>query len=257
MRRPPILVLLLLLAVPAGSACAQGLTEIARQAKHSVVLLKVLNNFGAEQGTGTGFFVNTGMIVTNYHVIEGGDRVQAVLSDGTTLEVTGVLAEDENSDLAVLQVDHVDSRLAPALLLGDSDSVESGLKIVVLGNPLGFELTLSNGIVSAVRNDEELPNGHRTSVIQFTAAISAGSSGSPLMNLKGEVIGVVVSQYLAGQNLNFAIPSSNVRRLLGTIDAGAVPRSLGGGLVQGSFLRNVVISLIVFTVAYFGFRRLK
>ena len=256
MHRPLLLATLLLFA-GLRPAPAQDLKELARDAKFSVVALNVLDAFGGKLGTGSGFFVDpTGLIVTNFHVIEQGRRIEAVLSNERTLEVAGVMATDEDNDLAVLKVD---SGPFPALGLADSESVEAGERVVVLGSPLGLTGTLSEGIVSNVWKDEMLPHGKRGTALQITAAISPGSSGSPVMNLDGEVVGVAVSQMLGGQNLNFAVPSQAVRELLGTVDASRPPQPLKSAATAGTgvYLRNLVISLLFFAALYFGFRRLK
>lgn len=240
-------------------AAAQDLTELARKAKHSVVALKVKDRFGRELGQGSGFFVDPeGLIVTNYHVVDVGPRIEAHLSNDRSLEVLGIVASDETRDLAVIKVD---SGPFPSLSLADSDAVETGQQVVVLGNPLGLSGTLSEGIVSAVRDGEEIRELHDGPLLQITAAISPGSSGSPVMNLDGEVVGVAVSQAVFGQNLNFAVPSSAVRELLLTVDPSAAPRRLGGGEVVRAkslvYLRNVGISLVFFAAVYFGYRRLR
>lgn len=232
---------------------------LARRAKHSVVVLEILDRFGRPVGTGTGFFVDPeGLIVTNHHVIEGGSRVTAVLSNEQKIEVTGLVASDEMNDLAIVKVG---SGPYPALTLADSSTIEAGQRIVVLGNPLGLSGSLSEGIISAVRNQEDPADGQEATVLQIDAAISPGSSGSPVMNLKGEVVGVAVRQIRYGQNLNFAVPSAAVRELMGSIDAAVAPRPFGAGQVvrtsTGVYLRNLVISLIFFAAIFLGFRYFK
>jgi len=117
---------------------------------------------------------------------------------------------DSRQDLAIIRVSNVD---APALSLGRSDKVQIGESVYVAGNPIGFlEGTFSNGIISGVR---EFRVGSER--IQITAPISKGSSGGPVLNSKGEVIGVAVSIITAGQNLNFAIPSNYLSELLNKV----------------------------------------
>ena len=260
MRRIVVLTLLSFFASPGPRpVSAQDLTELARRAKHSVVVLKVHDRLGRELGTGSGFFVDPeGLIVTNHHVIEPGHRVEAVLSNQKTVRVSGIVAQDKTNDLAVIKVD---SGPYPALSLADSSPVETGQQIVVFGNPLGLAGSLSEGHVSAVRQDAELPNGEQIPGLQISAAISPGSSGSPVMNLEGDVVGVVVSQMRVGQNVNFAVPSEAVRQLLATVDSSAAPRPFTGAQVvrekTGAYLRNLVISAFFFAAVYFGFRRLR
>jgi serine protease Do len=244
---------------PAVAQQAQDLTALARRAKHSVVALEILDRFGRKVGTGTGFFIDPeGLIVTNRHVIEGGSRARAVLANRQTLDVTGVVAADEVNDLAIVKVE---SGSYPALPLGDSSGIEAGLEIVVLGSPLGLAGSLTEGIVSAVRSEGNLPEWHQAPVLQIDAAISPGSSGSPVMNLEGEVVGVAVSQAVFGQNLNFAVPSAAVRELMGAIDLGAPPRPLKAGRAAGTsavpYLRNLMISIVFFAAIFLGLRFLR
>ncbi len=156
---------------------------------------------------GSGFLISSdGKIVTNFHVVEGKKNILARLSDGSFLVITGVLATDEANDLVILKAD---GRNLPFVSLGDSDAVEVGEAICVIGSPMLLEGTVTVGIVSAVR---ELKDGRK--LLQITAPISRGSSGSPVFNRKGEVIGIA-SFYLAeGQNLNFAIPVNELKGLI-------------------------------------------
>ena len=147
------------------------------------------------------------MLVTNYHVIEEGIRAEAKLSDGEILSIEGVLLENMEEDLALLSTGDT-KRSFPALKLTDSD-VEIGQPVFVVGSPFGFEGTVSDGIVSAVR---DIPQMGR--LLQITAPISKGSSGGPVLNLKGEVVGVATCYYREGQNLNFAIPVDRLNNLL-------------------------------------------
>ena len=158
--------------------------------------------------TGTGFLVNTsGVIVTNYHVIQEGNVAVVKLSDGTALPVDGVLAADKVRDLAVIKVHGKTFR---TLTLGNSDHVQVGEEVVAIGNPLGLELTVSNGILSGVRTVEK----EGGNFLQITAPISHGSSGGPLFNMQGEVVGITSMYFAGGENLNFAIPVNDAKRLL-------------------------------------------
>ena len=124
----------------------------------------------------------------------------------TEYTIEGVTALDENHDLAILQVSN--SGVQP-LPLGDSDTVEIGDTVYVAGNPKGFlEGTFSDGIISAIRGDSTSKR------LQMTAPVSSGSSGGPVLNSTGEVIGVSFATFRDGQNLNFAIPSNYLKELL-------------------------------------------
>ncbi|MFA0783457.1 trypsin-like peptidase domain-containing protein [Fervidibacter sacchari] len=156
---------------------------------------------------GSGFIISSdGKIVTNFHVVAGKPAILARRSDGSFLVIKGILALDKTNDLAVLQAE---GRNLPFVQLGDSDKVKVGEAICVIGSPMLLEGTVSAGIISAVR---ELRDGRK--LLQITAPISEGSSGSPVFNRKGEVIGVASFTLSEGQNLNFAVPSNAVKDLL-------------------------------------------
>lgn len=232
----------------------EDLKSLARRSSGSVVLLEVTAG-GRGQGTGTGFFIDDETLVTNHHVIRGARRVQVSFDDGRKVPITEVLAEDAGLDLAVLRLPNAS---APSLPLYRGDRVEPGEEVVVLGNPEGLSGTLSTGIVSAWReNTEALGLGPRP-VLQITAPISPGSSGSPVMNRRGEVLGVAVAVHRSGQNLNFAVPVDELRGLLDQITDGP-SRTIGGlTLSTGSpWLRNGLISLLVLTALILALRRLK
>jgi len=156
---------------------------------------------------GSGFIISSdGKIVTNFHVVAGKPVLLARRLDGSFLAIKSVLASDKANDLAILQAD---GRNLPFVPLGDSDRVKVGEAICVIGSPMLLEGTVSAGIISAVR---ELGDGRK--LLQITAPVSEGSSGSPVFNRKGEVIGVASFTLSEGQNLNFAIPSNAVKALL-------------------------------------------
>ncbi len=245
-----------LLAVP---AIGEDLKNLARDAKTSVLQLRVLDVSGREIGTGTGFFVSTdGLLVTNYHVIDAAHRVEAVPAEGPSYAVRGIVAQDKVNDLAVLSIDASSSRPLP---LADGPVPEPGEEVVVLGGPLGLAGSLSEGIVAAIRDPSEVERrkSGRSPLLQITAAISPGSSGSPVMKLDGEVIGVVVSQFGVGQNLNFAVPVDAVHALMKRAGPGEALTPLGSlsGTSRNSYLRNVLISVFFFVVFYVALKRMK
>ena len=163
-----------------------------------------------------------GYIVTNAHVVDGATRLRVVLADGAALPAT-LVGSDPSTDLAVVRVDA--GRPLPAAVFGDSDTVRPGELAVAIGNPLGpqFAQTVTQGVVSAIRPMlYGLTPGSRrvTEMIQTDAAINPGSSGGPLLNAAGEVIGIAsvkVAQAqpgLAASGLGFAIPANVVRRVV-------------------------------------------
>jgi tetratricopeptide (TPR) repeat protein len=186
---------------------AQTAREVARKALPSVVLILAPQVNGRTASLGSGFFVRAGVVGTNYHVIKGSTKLYIkLIGQGGSYGVGRVVATDVKRDLALLYVDGIE---APALRLAAIPEVEVGDEVFAIGNPEGLEGTLSQGIVSGLREVE----GQR--YIQITAAISHGSSGGPILNSSGEVIGIAVGALRVGQNLNFAIPAKELATLLG------------------------------------------
>jgi S1-C subfamily serine protease len=175
--------------------------QIVARAKPAVVEIEVQTEKGV--GTGTGFFVlPDGYLMTNEHVIRGARRnsdVTVTGNDGTNYAVQGLAYVDKDADIAILRCDcnHV-AYLEPDY----NDDVMEGQIVLVIGNPEGLTGTVSNGLVAAIRKDLGL--------IQITAPISHGSSGSPVLNEKGLVIGIVVGLYEDGQNINFCVPADKI-----------------------------------------------
>ncbi len=205
----PQLLLLFFALVTARSGYSQeNLPELVKRVKPAIVAIVTYDAGGVALTTGSGFFLRPGQVVTNLHVIRGARRCEVKTLDGKgrIYQVAGLLDVDEEGDLALLSVEvphsrHRASQLATLL-------PEEGEKIFVIGNPLKLEGSVSDGIVSAVR---ELPNIGK--IIQITAPISHGNSGSPVFNLKGQVVGVVTIKVTNGQNINLAIGAARVRQL--------------------------------------------
>jgi hypothetical protein len=182
------------------------LPELVRRIKPSAVAIETFDAKGATISRGSGFFIANDKIITNRHVIEKSSRVEIHLIDGKKFTARGVLAIDGEGDLALLQVDVPQTSAAPLPLTHSAP--QEGESIVVVGNPFGLEGSVSNGIVSAVREI----SGYGK-IIQITAPISPGSSGSPVVNMRGQVIGVATLQAAEGQSLNFAVPSARITQL--------------------------------------------
>jgi S1-C subfamily serine protease len=174
---------------------------------------------GPREGGGTGFVLDdAGTIATNHHVIEGADLVRIKFKSGALFEYVELLADDQGADLALLRIDPanpMDGGAPPnalPALLGDSDKIVVGERAISIGNPLGFEHTLSDGLISARR----LHEGRQW--IQMSVPISPGNSGGPLFNMRGDVIGITTAQFggaFAGaQNLNLAVPVNDLKRLI-------------------------------------------
>jgi uncharacterized protein YecT (DUF1311 family) len=199
--------LLLLLAVAALVTHAEDIPpgSIAWEAAPAVFTLVCFDNQDKPIGTGTGFTIDeTGTLVTNAHVIENAKRILVRRDKFSFFEVERVLAVDPLVDLALLKVRC--ERIA-YLKLENSIYVGQGDRVLVYDSPLGLEGTLSEGIVSAVRREGS------DEILQIPAAISPGSSGSPVFNTKGQVVGIAVARIEGGQSLNFAIPSSSLKSL--------------------------------------------
>lgn len=201
-----ICLFLLFLAATIPVSAQDYLPELVRRVKPSAVAIETFDAKGNSVSRGSGFFIASDRVITNRHVIERSSRVEIHTVDGRKYPVKGVLAIDGEGDLALLQVD-IPARFVRPLQIVRSVPQE-GESIVVIGNPFGLEGSVSNGIVSAVR---EISGYGR--IIQITAPISPGSSGSPVVNMYGQVIGVASLQAAEGQSLNFAVPAERILQL--------------------------------------------
>ena len=184
---------------------------IAKNTFPSIVMLEMRDDKDKPIALGSGFFVRPDIIATNYHVIEGSSVGFAkIVGKPSTYQVEGVVGFDKKKDLALLKLKGV---VGKPLVLADISKIEVGQEIFALGNPKGLEGTISPGIISG----SSLREVGDENLIQITAPISPGSSGGPVVNRKGEVIGVAVASLSGGQNLNFAIPSSDLALLLANL----------------------------------------
>jgi S1-C subfamily serine protease len=189
-----------------------------------------------EQSLGSGFVVDkAGHIVTNYHVVSGARQVRVSFSSGASMKAT-VEGADPSSDLAVLKIDTSPRALTP-LPLGDSDLARVGDPVVAIGNPFGLDRTVTAGIVSAIQRAITAPNGYTIDhVIQTDAAINHGNSGGPLLNGRGEVIGVNSQIETGGSSgsggnvgIGFAVPSNTVKTVIAQlIHLGHIDRAFIG-----------------------------
>ncbi|CAM5999229.1 unnamed protein product [Sphagnum balticum] len=178
--------------------------DIAKEVFRSTVMVLAGTDSSASQGSG--FVVGKGLIATNYHVVKDADVICVnQIGDSKNLRKASLYAVDSKSDLAILFCPELK---LPIIRVGDGVKVAVGENIYAVGNPKGFEGTFSNGIVSGIR----IENGKRR--LQITAPISRGSSGGPLLDRTGSVIGVTSYYYAGGQNLNFAVPIENVKIML-------------------------------------------
>jgi serine protease Do len=189
--------------------------DIAQRSSPAVVLIEA----GGDK-VGTGFILDKlGIVATNLHVVAGESAIRIRLYDGTQYPVMQIAGLDPDRDLALLKINP--AKDLPTLKLGDSDALRVGEKVVAIGNPLGvFNNSVTNGIISQVRPvcgpqaiaaqqcKEEL------TILQISAAISPGSSGGPLFNQFGEVVGVTTAIITAGQSINLAVPGNYLKPLV-------------------------------------------
>ena len=182
-------------------------SNIYDQTHLSVVVIVSADREAKPTGQGSGFIVAKNRVVTNHHVIEGAGAVVIVFADGGTSEVEGIVADSTARDLTILSAD---TGTRPALKFGDELNVRQGDPVYAIGAPRGLELSITNGIVSGFRHIEE------EFMIQNTAPIAPGSSGGPLFNSDGRVIGVTTSLLSDSPGIYFSIGAGDVRRLLRT-----------------------------------------
>jgi len=183
-------------------------SEIAKKWKNSVVSIISLDSKGYIIAEGSGFIISkNGVIVTNYHVIEDGKSISVKLSEDMTDSKAKLVKYDSSKDIAILHID-INKEFVPAVL-GNSDKINEGEDIIAIGNPYGWERSISEGIISGIRDLEVIK------LVQITAPISPGSSGGALFNRNGEVIGITtLASYWGAQNINFAIPINYLYTLI-------------------------------------------
>ena len=238
-------------ASPSPSTTLKGgalsVNEIYQRAASGVVqITSTSGNIGgaSQQALGSGFVVDkAGHIVTNYHVIQGADEIRVSFSNRDTVEAQ-LVGSDPSTDLAVLQVDTSASALTP-LPLGDSDKLEVGDPVVAIGNPFGLDRTATSGIVSALQRLITAPNRYTIDhVIQTDAPINHGNSGGPLLNSRGQVIGVNTQIETGGVGsgnvgIGFSVPSNTVKDVVAQImRTGRVDHAYLG--ISGKAVNSVV-----------------
>jgi S1-C subfamily serine protease len=170
-----------------------------------------------KEGTGSGAIIDrSGHILTNFHVIDGARRLEVTLADGSKWQARAI-GVDPSNDLAVIKIDAPGEKLT-VIPLGDSSKLVVGQKVLVIGNPFGFERTLTEGIVSSVGRSIRAENGRLIrGIIQTDAAINPGNSGGPLLNSSGEIIGVstaIFSPSGGSVGVGFAVPINTAKRII-------------------------------------------
>ncbi|MDC8001712.1 S1C family serine protease [Aequorivita todarodis] len=230
---------------------SQNAKEIAKMCMASTVSLVMEDNFKQPLSLGSGFIVDNGKVITNLHVIENAKYGYVTINgESKKHNIEGYLAIDKTNDLALLSVPTL---IGNSIEINDNNP-EIGEKIYAIGNPKGLSGTISEGIISGIRtfDNEEL--------IQITAPISPGSSGGPVINNNGQLIGVSVGTLDAGQNLNFAIPTKYVTKLiqqtktqLTQLNIKSVPKkdsesNLGKGIKEGLEIINIEWNAIDYSI---------
>jgi S1-C subfamily serine protease len=236
----------------------QLLIDLYERISPSVVHIAV--TAGLAGGTGSGFVLDQeGHIVTNNHVVAGAERIVVGLADGTTAEAE-LVGADADSDLAVIQVELPADHLRP-VELGDSTTLRVGQRAIAIGNPFGFEQTMTTGIVSALGRVLRQDSGFSLpQLIQTDAAINPGNSGGPLLDSDGRVIGVttlIYSESGTSSGVGFAVPVETVKRVVpALIETGAyadpwlgvegtslsplLAEELGLPVTEGVLVQNVI-----------------
>lgn len=171
----------------------------------------------AVNGAGSGFlFDPRGYILTNHHVIQNAQQIEVTLGDRSRYTAR-VVGSDERNDVALIQIDAPPGKQLPYLPMGDSDALQVGQSVLAIGNPFGFESTLTTGVVSALKRTVQTgPQTFIDGAVQTDAAINQGNSGGPLLNSKGEVIGINSAIYTpsgAAAGIGFAIPINTARQI--------------------------------------------
>lgn len=183
-----------------------------------------------QRGKGSGFLVSKdGYILTNNHVVEGADKIKVTLLDGRSFDAKKV-GQDPTFDLAVIRIK---ASALPFLPLGDSDATEVGEWVVAIGNPLGFENSVTAGVVSAKNRTLQAPGVNFQGFMQTDAAINPGNSGGPLIDLKGRVVGINTAIVPYAQGIGFAVPVNMAKQIMDDlIKHGEVRRGWLGATVQ-------------------------
>ena len=196
----------LILFLITTATSAQNTEQLAEKARAATVYLEMADKDDNILGSGSGFFVGQSQIATNFHIIAGAAKGTAKLADSTTkYTVDGISAADEENDLAILKVTGFEGEPLP---LGNSDAARIGDTVYVAGNPKGLKDKFSKDTIN------NLHEGNAKKRFQMTALISPGNSGGPVLNGNGKAIGISLITLEEGQNLNFAIPSNEIKELL-------------------------------------------
>ena len=196
------------------ASASSDFSEVIEDAIKSVVTIKT------NVGQGSGFIIaDNGYVVTNAHVMQGATAAAVITYDGKIHSVSRI-GENTDMDIILLKIDN--SNYDP-LILGDSDEIQIGEKVIAIGNPLGLQFSVSEGIISAVNREGE--NG-LNAYIQTDAALNSGNSGGPLIDVNGEVIGINNFKISDSESLGFALESNYIKTIINEISQGAYSKDL-------------------------------
>jgi len=185
---------------------AASVAELTDSARPSIVMVTQIGRGGIHEALGTGFVISPdGLIATNQHVVGQARRLQVQFADGGVADVTSVHASDPTLDLAIIKVDRHELKPLP---LGGTDDVKQGQQVIALGHPQGLQFSVVEGVISATREIE----GAR--MIQVAIPIEVGNSGGPLLDLQGRVLGIITLKSARTENLGFAHPVDDLKRLV-------------------------------------------
>jgi S1-C subfamily serine protease len=236
-------------AVPAADdllldSYSRRVTHVVEQVGPSVVRLDIRRANGQRAGSGSGVIVSPdGLILTNSHVVQGAKRADVTALDGRVLSAR-VLGDDPDTDLALVRVD--ENATLPAAPLGDSKKLRRGEIAIAIGNPLGFDASVTAGVISALGRSLQAKSGRMIDdVIQTDAALNPGNSGGPLVSSLGEVIGINTAMIAGAQGICFAVAANTARFVLGElIRHGRVRRAyLGIGVSTIPLPRRIALRL--------------
>ena len=203
-------------AITPLDALSSGIAAVVDRVGPAVVRVETVRNGRRSAGIGSGVVISPdGLVLTNSHVIHGHHEARLTDSEGGILEAR-LIGEDRDTDLALLRVTAA-RRLASALL-GDSKLLRRGQLVVAIGNPLGFEFTVTSGVISALGRSLRASNGRLIDdVVQTDAALNPGNSGGPLVSTRGEVVGINTAVIAGAQGICFAVASNTAKFVLGEL----------------------------------------
>lgn len=213
-------------------AYSQAVISVVKGVGPAVVSVASRRDGSAAGGIGSGFLLTSdGFALTNSHVVHGRDKLKAITQEGDSLDAT-LVGDDPATDVALIRLA---ARDLPFAELGDSESLQAGQLVIAMGNPLGFQSTVSTGVVSALGRSMRSQQGRLIeNIVQHTAPLNPGNSGGPLLDSRGRVVGINTAIVAMAQGLGFAVPSSTARWVVSELLAHGKVRRLSLGISAAS-----------------------